>query len=333
MIESEFDTDDLPAKDRLDVWRRLAADAPTPMEASSDRVADFRVRQRDLHLDGLRVWRMDFRALTVHRTPRLIRARDPEAYNVCLVRSGTMGRDRGRDRVAYAPDDIYVNDSSSPYDIRAPGGGGLVVGVGVDIPKRMLTLPRHKADRVGGLRLSGREGFGSLLSGFVRQVAEDPGAYSPADGPRLSLILGDLVSALFAHALEAGDDVAPESRGRTLLLRVRAFVGERLHDPDLTPGAIAAAHHISTSYLHRLFQEEDTTVAAWIREQRLERARRDLADPALAAVPIHGVAARWGFDHAAVFSRSFRAAYGTAPRDYRFLALSPAHAGRSAPGG
>ncbi|MES0836883.1 helix-turn-helix domain-containing protein [Nocardiopsis tropica] len=320
MIESEFNTDELPAADRFEAWRRIMATSPTPMDATSDRIADFRVHQRDLHLEDARVWKMGFRALTARRTARLIRVSDPEAYNICLVRSGTMERDWDRGRAAYGPDEIHVNDSSTPYDIQAPGDKGLVVSAGVDIPKHLLTLPRSRADRVTGLRISGREGFGALLTGFVHQLTENPGTYSPGDDPRLALILGDLVSALFAHTLEAEDALVPESRGRSLLLRIRAFVLEHLHDPRLTPAAIAAAHHISTSYLHRLFQEGDTTVAAWIREQRLERACRDLADPALVAVPIHSIAARWGFDHAAAFSRTFRAAYGIPPRDYRLQA-------------
>jgi AraC-like DNA-binding protein len=73
------------------------------------------------------------------------------------------------------------------------------------------------------------------------------------------------------------------------------------------------------SYLHRLFRQRNggRTVAAWIREQRLERARRDLADPDQRATAVHAIAARWGFRHAADFSRAFRRAYGMPPRDYR----------------
>ncbi|MFE2941524.1 AraC family transcriptional regulator [Streptomyces sp. NPDC059255] len=86
----------------------------------------------------------------------------------------------------------------------------------------------------------------------------------------------------------------------------------------------AAAHHISVSYLHRVFQAHDrgTTVSAWIRHQRLEAARRDLADPALRAVPVHRIGTGWGFTQHAVFSRAFHAAYGVPPRDYRHRALS-----------
>ncbi|MFD0385553.1 helix-turn-helix domain-containing protein [Streptomyces stramineus] len=58
---------------------------------------------------------------------------------------------------------------------------------------------------------------------------------------------------------------------------------------------MAAAHHISLSYLHRLFETEATTVAAWIRHQRLERARHDLGDTTQRHIPVHAIAARWGF--------------------------------------
>ncbi|MEE2041016.1 helix-turn-helix domain-containing protein [Nocardiopsis sp. CT-R113] len=317
MIRSEFNTDDLPAEDRFDIWRHHVVRAPTPMDATSDRIVDFHVSQRDLHLDAARVWMMGLRALTLHRTPHLIKRSDPEAYNICLIRSGSLDRGWGGQEATYGPYDIHVNDSSRPFDLQAPGGKGLVMSVGVDIPKRMLSLPQRQADRMDGLRLSGREGIGALLGVFLTQLTENPRAYTASDGPRLALPLGDLVSALFAHTLEAEKTLVPESRTRSLLLRIRAFVHEHLHEPHLTPSTIAAAHHISVSYLHRLFQQDDITVSAWIRQQRLERTRRNLADPTLSEVPIHLIAARWGFSHPAAFSRAFRAAYGIAPRDYR----------------
>jgi AraC-like DNA-binding protein len=59
------------------------------------------------------------------------------------------------------------------------------------------------------------------------------------------------------------------------------------------------------------------TVSAWIREQRLIQARRDLADPALRDQPVHVIAARWGFGPASQFNRAFHAAYGYSPSECR----------------
>ena len=45
-----------------------------------------------------------------------------------------------------------------------------------------------------------------------------------------------------------------------------------------SPRTVAAAHHISPSHLYRLFEDEDLTVGALIRQQRLERALQGQAD-------------------------------------------------------
>lgn len=107
-------------------------------------------------------------------------------------------------------------------------------------------------------------------------------------------------------------------------LRVQEFIRQNLHDPGLTPPLIAAAHHISLSYLHRLFQQQTQgeTVAAWIRSRRLEGTHRDLVDPMLRATPIHSIATRWGFPRASDFTRAFRTAYGVSPREHRFGATT-----------
>ncbi|MEU9796012.1 AraC family transcriptional regulator [Streptomyces sparsogenes] len=225
-----------------------------------------------------------------------------------------------------APGDLYVH-GLSPLQMSAfePVGGREVCrAVSVGFPTALPRLPGGGVDRLRGRRAAGDSGVGALLRGFLTQVVGHADALRPADGPRLGTALLDLLSAFFAHLLESEAAGEPECRRRDLTLRIGAFIQQRLHEPGLSPATIAAGHHISVSYLHRLFQEHGgVTVSSWIRRQRLEAARRDLADPLLRATPIHRIAARRGFVHAAAFSRAFRAAYGLPPRDYRHRALAP----------
>jgi AraC-like DNA-binding protein len=186
-----------------------------------------------------------------------------------------------------------------------------------------LPLPRQAVDRALGLQISGREGIGALLTQFLVRISADTQHYQPADGPRLGTVLVDLVASLLAHTLDTESSLTPESRTRALTLRVKAFIQQNLHDPDLTPSRIAAAHHISRSYLHRIFKTESDTVAAYVRGRRLEGARHDLTDPGLASTPIHVVATRWGFPQAADFSRAFHTAYGLSPSEHRRRATQP----------
>ena len=81
------------------------------------------------------------------------------------------------------------------------------------------------------------------------------------------------------------------------------------------PGTIAAAHFISVRQLHRLFAEQDDTVARYVRRRRLERCRDELLRSPRSSLT--SIAHRFGFADPGVFGRSFRAAYGTTPSQYR----------------
>ena len=317
--EMVFRSDDVPVPDRFDYWSELLGRTHAPMELRSDHVDDFRASQRVLDLGAVTVWSATFQPLVFRRTPKLIRQSDPETYHLSLVVRGSGAGVWRHRETEYKPNDLFINSSSLPNDVYSVGDS--VQTVALEVPKALLPLPRDMAGRIVGAPVSAREGMGALLAQFLTQLIADPAAYQPSDRPRLANVVTPLVAALFAHLLEADDCLPAETHRQALTLRIRAFIREHLHDPHLTPAVIAAAHHISTSYLHRLFRDEDATVAAWIRRLRLEAARRDLADPALCAVPIHAIATRWGFPRATDFSRAYRAAYGTTPKDHRHRSL------------
>ncbi|MFE7283651.1 AraC family transcriptional regulator [Streptomyces noursei] len=318
LVESVYRSEDVPIADRFDGWSTLVGQTHAPVDVVSDYRDDFHVLQRTLSLGAVSVWPASFQPVLFRRTPQLIRESDPEGLHLTLPLKGTLHVSRERDDASYAPYSLNVVKTSDPFEIRSiEGSDGLHTGVGLEVPAALLPIPGPQLDRLTGLRLSAEEGFGALLAQLLTQLASGAHAYQPTDGPRLGKVVVDLLSALFAHALDADTLLSPETHQQTLVLRIRAFVQGNLHDPELTPASIASAHHISTSYLHRLFRHEDETVAAWIRQQRLDHVRRDLADPALRTTPIHAIAARWGFPRAADFTRAFRTAYGMPPSDYR----------------
>ncbi|MFC9623223.1 helix-turn-helix domain-containing protein [Streptomyces sp. NPDC056930] len=323
LVETVLRTEDVPPKERFDRWREHLSRTHGPAEIHSADVTDFPASQRILSLGAMRVWTMEHPPMTVHRTPELIRQADPGLYHLSLPLCGRMRMTRPGREAEYHPCDLVLQDTSHPYLMRAAAEGrtGTVLSTGLLVPRELLPLPKCGVDRLIDRPMSSRTGIGALLAQFLTRLAADAHSYEPCDGPRLGTVAVDLLSALFAHALAADESRPSEGRRPVLALRIRTYIQEHLHDPQLTPPGIAAAHHISTSYLHRLFEEEDDTVATWIRHQRLERVRRDLADPALRSTPIHAVAARWGFPRAADFSRAFRAVYGLPPREYRHRAL------------
>lgn len=329
MIETVFRTADVARADRIGHWRELVGRSRAPVEPSGDRDrldASERALRLGTEPDAVTVLATASSPATVRRTPDLVRRSDPEVLYLSLVLRGRVEVSCGGREFRYGPAQWSVHDSSRPATIRLADGCGPFEAVGVVVPKRLLSVPADQIGRTIGPPLPGRDGVGGLLAGTLAAILADPGAYRASDGPRLATVLADLVSALLAHAIDAeeagaGAGAPPEVRRRTLLLHAHEFIDRHLQDPGLTPAAVAAAHHISVSYLHRLFSAEGRTVAAWIRLRRLERARLALADPALRAVPVHRIAAMWGFTHHSAFTRAFRDAFGVPPSDYRHRAL------------
>jgi AraC-like DNA-binding protein len=297
------------AADRADSWRELLDTTIGPLEP--DGVPD-EVRAGDL--GAVRVAALSQRDPGgARRTARHVRRSDSELYKVdVLVRGRGVIEQDGRQAALEAGDLTFV-------DLARPARWAMassVTCVGIVFPPAMLPLRREQVAPLTAVRIAGDEDSGALVSSFARQLVghlDGPGAHRA----RLGTAVLDLLAVALGSRLGRAEELPPESRQRALVLRIRAFIEENLGDPDLTPGMVAAAHYVSVRYLHKLFETESATVAEWIRRRRLERCRRDLLDPALRALPVNAIGARWGLLNAAHFSRAFRAAYGAAPQEYR----------------
>jgi AraC-like DNA-binding protein len=192
-----------------------------------------------------------------------------------------------------------------PFDL-------LVVGV----PKMLLRPFGEVLTRATATAIRADSGLASLTVPFALGLADRLEDGSIGEG---RAELGEtLLGLLRALALE-GRDEPRAAPAPALLAQVKVHIERNLGDPRLGPASIAAALYVSPRYLHRIFRAEGCTVSEWIRRARLERCRRDLADPALARETILAIAARWGMPDSAHFSRVFKAAYGCSPREFRAL--------------
>jgi AraC-like DNA-binding protein len=148
----------------------------------------------------------------------------------------------------------------------------------------------------------------------------------PPDAPLSRLPFLSYPSMSAARERPATDE---PSRPAALFRGIQAFIDGSLANPELSPAAIAAAHHISERYLYLLFAGQRVTVAGWIRDRRLQHCQQDLADPALRDRPVAAIGTRWGFTSPAHFSRVFRKTFGVTPGQYRQLALHETAAGEA----
>lgn len=311
-----FDSATIAARERLDAWREITAISTVPTALDSPNPEAFTARLRAMPLGNAQVVSMAYTSLWSRRSPREIRRSDPEYYQIALTRAGRQSIEQNDSSTTLRRGDLVLYDSSTPFEAIVSGTSPADVAQ-LQFPKKMLPLPVHHVTSLCAVSLPGTDGIGSLLAAFLASLADGRTRYTERDALRLETIAVDLTTAVLAHHLER-ENPPLRSPTHTLYLCIIAFIEDNLHDPQLRPAMVAAAHRISPRYLHRIFQaHHPVSVAAHIRTRRLDRARRDLADRRLDHLTIATIARRWGFSRPADFSRAFQRHTGTPPRDYR----------------
>jgi AraC-like DNA-binding protein len=310
-------TADLPRGQRFDFWRNIVSQTFVPLDVTAPcEAGGFRGRLRGADLGMLRMYEVDAEPHIAHRTSRLIAATPAGSYKVGLQLSGSSVLSQGGRETPLRAGEFAVYDTDRPYRLAFGEPHRMLVLV---FPHAMLGLPAERVARLTATRMSGREGMGALIAPFLVRVAGVLDDLDSRGGVRLAGNVLDLITTVLAERLDAVP-ADPRTAHRSLLVQITAFIEQHLGDIDLSPDLIAAAHHISTRLLHKLFHAQGTTVSAWIRQRRLEHCRHDLRDPLQQSRLVSAIGARWGYPDAAHFSRLFKATFGMSPRDYRMAA-------------
>ncbi|MFI7694662.1 AraC family transcriptional regulator [Nonomuraea sp. NPDC049655] len=302
-------------------WQQQGVLDLAPSLIHSDEPGEPVLPGRVLELQGVQVAMLNHGPIQVRRPTSLIRQFDPEAYNINLFLAGDGGLSQAGRQAAMTAGQFVVLDTSRPYEgwRRCDRASAPHSTLTLQIPRLMMPLPSNVADRLTAIAFDTRHGMGAVFARWVTGLVRDPGYFTHDDVSTLASVTTTLLAAALApHANSALHD-SSEARRRRLRFQIDDFIQRNLADPALGAEAVAAAAQISVRQLYELFAEYDRTPAAWIRHLRLERCRRDLADPRLRGYPVHTIAARWGFTDPTTFSRAFRAAYGVPPGYYRRL--------------
>jgi AraC-like DNA-binding protein len=304
----------------FDAFHAAVCDTFVPLEAQTSDAASFAGRITHSRFGPVHLAEVAAAPHVVRRTSRLVRRPDPDFYKLSLQLEGaSVLTQDGRDAVLH-PGDLTIYDTTRPYGLRFDAPFRMVV---VMFRRSLLRVPEASVRQVTARRIGGDHGLGMLIGPFLKGLTRLDAHCADTAGINLADAVLDMLAAAVADELGTSGPALPGPRQAALLGRIKSHIEERLADPDLDSGSIAAAHHISPRYLRKLFEAEGDSVGRWIRSRRLEHCRHDLTRPDLADDPVSTVAARWCLTDPAHFSRLFKATYGQSPRVYRQAALRP----------
>ena len=317
-----FRADGLPPTSRVDYWREIISNVFMPLDLRGEIGPKSPAELRTTEIGPIRFTESvtgPGSSFLTGRTPRLIRSSDPDVCLVGVLVEGEVRIDQDGRQAVLRPGDLSFTDPARPFEQSFTA----MRNIRVCVPKAMIPLRDRELGELTGVRIPGDRGAGALASALTRQLARSVDELPAPEVARLGTAVVDVLAVALAGRLDRTSAV-PGARERTLLHRIYAFVEQQLADPGLSPRSIAAAHHISLRYLHKLFEAEPVTVGGWVRRRRLERCRQDLRDPAQRDRPVAAIGTHWGFLSAAHFSRAFRDAYGVPPAEFRTRSATPA---------
>ncbi|MGW6983445.1 AraC-like ligand-binding domain-containing protein [Streptomyces sp. NPDC054932] len=308
-----FTTSPLSPYERADYWHSLVSDTFIPLDVTLHEPEPSAGSIASERLGPLQISAVQAGPQTVSRDRRLISRGGEQFMTVTFQHTGTARLTQDGREALVKPGTFTCSDAGRPYRREQPDYFRFTA---VRVPKSALGVSDSALRAVTGTVFSGDRGTSGLVSGFLTRLADRASGFDAYTGQQLAMTATDLLTVLVRERQGLLDPYASEA-ARGILARVKAYVLASLADPGLTPEHIAAAHHISVRYLHKLFQPEGTTVGSWIRHERLERCRRDLARQVGPAPTVTAVGQRWGFTNPSHFSRAFRAAYGMSPREWQ----------------
>lgn len=214
-----------------------------------------------------------------------------------------------------APGDFALCLSSEPYELHFDSEYSQII---LAVPQPLLEECVQQPSQHLGVRMDSSVAANGLFSQFVTSIASRLDDMDGVLARRLEANVIDLLATTLGHAQETQKrDLLSAGVKCEYIQRIKHFIRRHLDDERLGPEWIATAHHISTRYLHMLFEDESTSISRYIQQLRLESCRAALVDCSFAGYSVSEIAYRYGFKDASHFSRVFKAEFGETPARYR----------------
>ncbi|HLI99419.1 MAG TPA: AraC family transcriptional regulator [Bradyrhizobium sp.] len=272
----------------------------------------FEGRDQGYEWPGLTIAKASLSGMRDERTHELIGDGDDDVSLVINLSGPLTVTARGSE-VVLGEGEGFAISSLEPSVFTRPSPGS---ALGLSVPRTALSRIRNLDTRLARVIPAGSDGLqllknylGFLLDSNAPMTPEIRGAIIAHVHQLAALVLGP--PPAIAAAMEGLGTAAAR------LVAIKADVIENLGNRDLTTEWLALRHHVTARYVQMIFENEQTTLSAFLLEQRLERVHRLLTDLGHRDRTISALAVECGFGDLSYFNRAFRKRYGMTPSQRR----------------
>lgn len=227
-----------------------------------------------------------------------------EAAFMCLILEGSGFACQGIRGNLFNVGDVLIYNTVHPYSLGFPDETETMV---IDLPHTILKEYFGSWNQKDLIHLDrtldvGGYSTANLFSIVQSWMQQDSGS----NGITSHRLLEQLHGLMLQRTLGNNSRSLPR-----LLQKSKVFINQHLHQEQLSAELISQHLHTSSRQLARAFALEGSTVSRYIWNQRLERCRQEIQ--ASTGTSISEIAFRWGFNHSAHFSRSYKQRFGETP--------------------
>ena len=303
---TELDTDGFPHP--FDSWRERI-ETTYDISVPPDQVDRFRVIFKGWSLGSVGLTYGEFSAQVFRRDAAKVRHDQLDQYGLFAQGIGQrLSTAGGQERIIRPGEIQFFDMAQEEVSVAEQGTSGTML-----LPREVVEDVLPDAAHHHGVVL--KDGAARILASYILSVGEQfanvPASAVPAiANASLELALGCLTGALGASSTLPNQAFQLATRRR-----IERYVNDRLGDPLLSASQIQAEFGLSRSALYRLF-ESSHGVGRFIKYRRLARIRAILVENRDTRT-LATLAADFGFQSGAHFSREFQRQFGCSPSEVR----------------
>jgi AraC-like DNA-binding protein len=243
------------------------------------------------------------------RSARLVSHDGADDFMFDFQRRGQSSLTQGGNEGTMTPGFGMLYDARRPFEDRLYGPEQRAEVLVVMVPARALLHAFPGAERFCARPIPLSTTLSRAVAAFIRSAVDAKEARAGQDEAD--------IAAYLAALLRIANGTGHELSRSNLFAVLEAYLKANIAAAIRPASAIAGEFGISERTLHRVFADRDTSFERHVHKLRVELFHRLLGGGASRGASIADLATQCGFADAAHATRSFKAAFGLTPREFR----------------